>query len=137
MSNSHDNTPEEIATTHIEQVEKYIHLGQQVNLWKENQSAEVGRGIRMGWTVFGYLLYVLKNKKIPMHLTTKVYNISHLWSPDLDLTQANLHIIRKVQLAMDRQMIRIALGDEKRNSWTRKKTKVIDVAQYAARLKWK
>ena len=44
--------------------------------------------------------------------------------------------IAKTQRSMERAMLGIRLADRKTNEWIRKRTKVIDAAEYVAKLKW-
>ncbi|KAB0800387.1 hypothetical protein PPYR_06127 [Photinus pyralis] len=59
---------------HVEAVNDYIYLGQIIKINKENQPTEVTRGTRLAWAGFGKLKWVLKNKKIPQYLKTRVFD---------------------------------------------------------------
>lgn len=56
----------------VENVQNYIYLGHIMPPGKENQTQEISRRRRLIWTTFGKLKNTLNNKKIPMHLRSKI-----------------------------------------------------------------
>ncbi|XP_030766839.1 uncharacterized protein LOC115890677 [Sitophilus oryzae] len=74
ITNTDENITTRINQEKIERVEEYIYLGQMIKLKKENQTAEIKRRVRLAWAAFGKLSYILKNKRYPQYLKTKVYN---------------------------------------------------------------
>ncbi|CAG9835439.1 unnamed protein product [Diabrotica balteata] len=142
ITNTDEDITMRIGQDEIEQVKDYIYLGQTIKLNKENQTAEIKRRVRLAWAAFGKLSYILKNKRYPQHLKTKVYNqcvlpVLTYGSQTWTFTKANMDKIIKTQRAMERQMLHIRLMDKKRNEWIREKTKVRDVRQEVAKLKWR
>lgn len=142
MTNTDENTAITMGENTIEQVGEYIYLGQLIKLNKENQTAEIKRRVRLAWAAFGKLSFVLKNKKYPQYLKTRIFNQcilpvltygSQVWT----LTKANIDKIAKAQRSMERQMLHIKLQDRKRNEYIREVTKVRDATEQIAKLKWK
>ena len=125
----------------ISETNQYVYLGQLVKLNKENQTEEIRRRIRLSWAAFGKLSFILKNKKYPQYLKSKIFNQrilpvmpygAQVWT----LTKSNMDRIAIAQRSMERQMLHIRLTDKKKNEWIRAKTKVADVRTEAAKLKW-
>lgn len=131
-----------IDNTTIENVDHYIYLGHKIKLGKENQNAEIKRRIHLAWVAFGKLNYIFKDKKVPLHLKRKAYNSCIL--PVITYGLETMAITRKVaeqlkvtQRAMERVMLGITLRDKVRNRQLRDKTKITDVIERVASLKWR
>ena len=142
MTNTEESATINFGTNTIEQTEEYIYLGQLVKLNKENQTVELKRRIRLAWVAFGKLSFILRNKKYPQYLKTRVYDQcvlpvltygSQVWT----FTKANMDKIAKTQRSMERQMLGIKLSDRKRIEWIRERTKVRDARVEVAGLKWR
>lgn len=124
----------------IERVDKYVYLGHEMKVGKENQEAEVKRRVTAGWSAFGKLNQVWKTK-IPSELKAKVFNQcvipamtygTETWV----LTKAIMNRMRVAQRAMERKMVGVTLADRKTNEWLRERSKVEDIATRIARQKW-
>lgn len=125
----------------IENVEEYIYLGQTVRLDRESQAKESKRRSKLAWAAFGKLSFILRSNNIQQHLKTKVFNqcilpIMTYGTENWSLTKAHLQKLAVTQRAMERAMLGISLSDKKKNTWIRQKTKVIDVLEKIASLKW-
>jgi hypothetical protein len=125
----------------IQKVDKYIYLGQELKVTKENQLTEIHRRVRLGWAAFKKLDYILKNKKIPQNLKTKVFDQCILpvltygcqtWT----LTKEIVNKLHVTQRAMERAMLGISLRDRRRNEWIRGVTRVTNIVQRVTELKW-
>ena len=131
-----------IDNTIIENVDHYIYLGHNIKLGKENQNAEIKRRIQLAWVAFGKLNYIFKDKKVPLYLKRKVYDSCVL--PVITYGLETTAITRKVaeqlrvtQRAMERVMLGFTLRDKIRNSQLRDKTRITDVIERVASLKWR
>jgi len=62
-----------IEETVIEKVEKYIYLGREMRMSRNNQTAELLRRRIIGWAAFGKLCDIFK-AKVPMKLKRKAFN---------------------------------------------------------------
>lgn len=141
MTNTEDVINIELEQSALEQVEDCIYLGQRITLNKENQEIEIKRRTKQAWAAFGRLNYILKNVKIPQHLRSKVFDSCILpvltyGAQTWTMTKRNIDKLIKTQRAMERQMLHVTLKDKKRNTWIRQRTKVTDVRDRSARLKW-
>jgi hypothetical protein len=59
----------------LEVVQKYVYLGQTLQLGRNNFEDEVNRRIQLGWAAFGKLRRVFSSS-IPQSLKTKIFNRS-------------------------------------------------------------
>jgi hypothetical protein len=57
----------------LEVIQKYVCLGQTLQLSRNNFKGEVNRRIQLGWAAFGKLRRVLSSP-VPQSLKTKVFN---------------------------------------------------------------
>jgi endonuclease/exonuclease/phosphatase family metal-dependent hydrolase len=140
MTNIEDDTIIKIGNEVIEVVENYKYLGHNLKLGLANQTAEVTRRIGLGWAAFGKLNYIFKSK-MNNSLKRKVFDSCVLpvltyGAETLTLTRASSNKLRVAQRAMERCMLGITLRDKKSNEWIRQQTKVVDVMQRIASLKW-
>ena len=112
-----------------------------MKLNRENQEAEIVRKIKLSWAAFGKLRGILENKNLAQHQNTRVFDMcllpamtygSQMWT----MTKRNMDRLIRTQRAMERIMLHITLRDRKRNTWIRARTRVTDVRERAARLKW-
>lgn len=125
----------------IENVDQYIYLGHAVKLGKENQTVEIGRRIALTWSAFGKLQYIFKDLNMPISLKRKVYEAcilpgSTYGLETATLTERSVKRLRTTQRAIERRMLGISLRDRVRNEIIRQKTKVTDIIERAAHLKW-
>lgn len=139
-NNQEDRRDIVINDTVIERVDKYIYLGHEIRVGKENQEAEVRRRITAGWSAFGKLNQVWKTK-IPLELKAKVFNQCVLPAMTYGtetwvLTKAIMNKMKVAQRAMERKIVGITLADRKTNEWLRKRSKVEDIAIRIASQKW-
>ncbi|CAH2103241.1 unnamed protein product [Euphydryas editha] len=56
----------------LEQVKKYVYLGQQIQLGRDFLTADIERRIHLGWAAFGKLRCVFQSK-LPQSLKSKVF----------------------------------------------------------------
>lgn len=130
-----------IQDNNIECVNEYIYLGHTIKLGKENQHAEINRRIRLTWAAFGKLGHILKNNMIPINLKRKVYNtcvlpVQTYGLETISLTKAFANKLLTTQRAMERSMLGISLRDKIRSEDIRRQTRVADIIQEAAKMKW-
>ncbi|CAH2266632.1 jg19819 [Pararge aegeria aegeria] len=142
MSNAHvPLQPVIVENTALEIVDEYVYLGHTIQLGRSHFEKEVNRRIQLGWAAFGKLRAIFSSK-IPQCLKTKVfeqcvlpvmtYYGSETWSLTMDLIRR----LRVTQRAMERAMLGVSLRDRIRNVEIRRRTKVTDIAQGVAKLKW-
>lgn len=139
-------SPEQVAV-HIdgellEQVDHYIYLGHTIRLGKDNQGAEISRRISLSWAAFGKLGVILNDTNVPINLKRKVFDscvlpVATYGLETVTLTQRNAERLRVMQRAMERRMLAISLRDRIRNEEIRRRTKVTDIIQKVATLKWR
>jgi hypothetical protein len=126
----------------IEQVQEYVYLGHKIKLGRENLEAEVSRRISLSWAAFGKLKDTLCSKKIPINLKRKVYDscILPVSTYGLETKALNKNMAQRLwvmQRAMERRMLGISIRDRIRNDEIRRRTKVKDVVEKYASLKWR
>ncbi|CAH2239424.1 jg16849 [Pararge aegeria aegeria] len=102
---------------------------------------EVTRRIQLGWVPFGKLRDIFSSK-IPQCLKTKVFEqcvlrVMPYGSETWSLTMGLIRRLRITQRAMERAMLGVSLRDQIRNEEIRRRTRVTDIAQRVAKLKWK
>ena len=124
----------------IERVYSYVYLGHKLKLGLDNQTAEVKRRIGLGWAAFGKLRLIFKSN-MSNSLKRKVFDSCVLpvltyGGKTLTLTRASENKLRATQRAMERSMLGITLRDKMTNQWIRQQTKVVDVMEEIASLKW-
>ena len=129
-----------IQNEEIEYVTSYKYLGHTLKLGLDNQTAEIKRRVGLGWAAFGRLNYIFKSK-MNNSLKRKVFESCVLpvltyGAETLTITQASANRLRVAQRAMERVMLGISLRDRKTNEWIRRQTKVRDVMERIASLKW-
>lgn len=125
----------------IQRVPHYIYLGQMLSLDKNAQKEEIKRRIRLGWAAFNKLEDVLKGK-LPMSLKRRVYDqcvlpVMTYGCETWTLTVEAMEKLKVAQRAMERAMLGVSLRDRIRNTEIRRRTKLTDIAQRVASLKWK
>src|ERR1700748_1305792 len=121
MTNIDDDRDIKIGDTIIERVDSYVHLG-------------------LGWAAFGKLRLIFKSK-MNNSLKRKVFDscvlpVLNYGAKTLTLTKASENKLRVTQRAMERSMLGISLRDKMTNQWIRQQTKVVDVMERIASLKW-
>lgn len=140
MTNIDDDSEIKIGDTVIERVDSCVYLGHKLKLGLDNQTAEVKRRIGLAWAAFGKLRLIFKSK-MNNSLKRKVFDTCVLpvltyGAETLTLTKASENKLRVAQRAMERSMIGITLRDRMTNEWLRQQTKVTDVMERIASLKW-
>jgi len=140
MTNIDDDREITIGDTVIERVDSYVYLGHKLKLGLENQTAEVKRRIGLGWAAFGKLRLIFKSK-MNNSLKRKVFDSCVLpvltyGAETLTITKASENKLRVAQRAMERNMLGITLRHKMTNKWIRQQTKVVDVMERIASLKW-
>lgn len=138
---SSNNDPITIDNERLETVEEYVYLGHAVKLGKENQTREIRRRIGAAWAAFGKLKHILKNNDIPINLKRKVYEtcilpVQTYGLETMTITQKSAKLLRVAQRAMERAMLGISLRNRVKNEEIRRRTKIPDIMQRVAHLKW-
>lgn len=124
----------------IEFVDNYKYLGHNLKLGIENQTSEVRRRVGLGWAAFGKLGYIFKSN-MNNSLKRQVFDACVLpvltyGAETLTLTKASETKLRVAQRAMERIMLGVRLRDKNTNEWIRSQTRVVDVMERIASLKW-
>ena len=140
MTNIGDDREIKIGDTVIERVDSYVYLGHKLKLGLDNQTAEIRRRIGLAWAAFGKLRLIFKSK-MNNSLKRKVFDTCVLpvltyGAETLTLTKASEEKLRVTQRAMERSMLGITLRDRMTNQWIRQQTRVVDVMERIASLKW-
>ena len=141
MCNAHVSLhPVIVENSALEIVDEYIYLGHMVQLGRSNFEKEVNRRIQLGWAAFGKLRDIFSSK-IPQCLKTKVFEqcvlpVMTYGSETWSLTAGFIRRLRVTQRAMERAMLGVSLRDRIRNEEIRRRTKITDIAQRVAELKW-
>ena len=103
---------------------------------------EVERRIANGWRRYWSLKEAMKDKKLHIHMKSKLFNTCILpvltygcqsWA----LTQEMTNKLATCQYAMERSMLNVKKSDRLKNRVIRNKTKTIDVTLKIRRLKWR
>ena len=143
MTNIDDDREMKIGDTIIERVDRQrvdVYLGHKLKLGLDNQTAEIKRRIGLGWAAFGKLSLIFKSK-MNNSLKRKVFDrcvlpVLTYGAETLTLKKASENKLRVAQRAMERSMLGITLRDKMTNQWIREQTKVVDVMERIASLKW-
>ncbi|XP_052737833.1 putative uncharacterized transposon-derived protein F52C9.6 isoform X1 [Bicyclus anynana] len=141
MCNAHVSLhPVIVENAALEIVDEYIYLGHMIQLGRSNFEKEVNRRIQLGWAAFGKLRDIFSSE-IPQCLKTKVFEqcvlpVMTYGSETWSLTMGLIRRLRVTQRAMERAMLGVSLRDRIRNEEIRRRTKVTDIAQRVAKLKW-
>jgi len=140
MTNIDGASPIKIEDGEIEIVDSYKYLGHDMKLGLDNQTTEIKRRIGLGWAAFGKLRYIFKSR-MNNSLKRKVFNMCVLpvltyGAETLTITKASANKLRVAQRAMERAMLGVSLRDRMTNEWIRQQTKVTDVMERIASLKW-
>lgn len=139
ISNSQEDIT--IENTIIEKVEKYIYLGHIIKNEKENQTLEIKRRIQQTWAAFGKLSFIFKDKNIPIYLKRKTYDscilpVATYGLETMAMTKKVAEQLRVTQRAMERIMLGVRLIDKIPNTEIRRRTRVTDIMDKIARLRW-
>lgn len=129
-----------IENTQIEEVDKYVYLGHEMRISRDNQTCELHRRINLGWAAYGKLRYIFRSD-IPICLKRKVFDqcilpVLTYGAETLTLTSTSAKKLRVVQRKMERSMLGVCLRDHIRNEELRRRTGVTDVIKRIATLKW-
>ena len=132
LCNKHVNKDDEIVDEkQIEQVKKYVYLGQTVTK-DHDQVQEMKRRIGEGWSAFCKLANTMRDKNVPIRLKSKACNDCILpvmtygcetWS----LSNTQLEKLVTTQRKMERIMIGVVLKDRKNAGWIQKQSGVTDI----------
>ena len=135
-----DSTKITVGGTEIERVSKYVYLGQEMKIGKENQTNEINRRIRLGWAAYSRLSFVFQMK---LSVQQKAQIFDQCILPVLTygaetwvMTREILHKLQVAQRAIERKMVGVTLRDRKTNKWLRNQSKVADISKRIAKLKW-
>ncbi|KAL3271590.1 hypothetical protein HHI36_022065 [Cryptolaemus montrouzieri] len=140
MTNKNNNPVIHVEGQQLENVENYIYLGQKLTTKKDNMTDEITRRVSLSWAAFGKLKHVLTSD-IPHNLKKNLYNqcilpVLTYGAETWCLTKKLAQKLTKTQRAHERIILNIKLSDRIRNTWIREQTKLTDVMERAAQLKW-
>lgn len=138
---SQEQTNITIQNQRTENVEHYIYLDHHIRLGKSNQEAEIKIRTQLP-TNMGRFAYILKNNSIPINLKRKVYDtcilpVSTYGLETMSLTKKSAKKLETTQRAMERNMLGVSLRDKIRNTELRRRTKVRDIVEEVAKMKWR
>ncbi|MEG7521924.1 MAG: hypothetical protein M3H12_02325, partial [Chromatiales bacterium] len=135
-----NDTPINVNTTQIENVESYVYLGQRYTIRDKIQDKEIQRRITAGLAAFAKHRDIFKGN-FGTCLKRQVYNSCVLpamtygaetWA----LANQAKNKLTAAQSKMERSMLNITYRDGKTNIWVRERSKVIDVMEQVGRRKW-
>lgn len=103
----------------IQLVNRYVYLGHEVSISRDNQTCELKRRLTLSWAAFGRLKDVFKSD-IPVNLKRMVFDqcvlpVMTYGSETLTLTTATAKKLRVTQRKMERSMLGVTLKDHIRN----------------------
>ncbi|KAL0810833.1 hypothetical protein ABMA28_010143 [Loxostege sticticalis] len=126
--------------TTIDRVEKYIYLGQEIRMGKENQVNEISRRTRLAWAAYSRIEFALR-----MNITTEqkarifdacILPVLTYGAETWVFTKDSINKLRVAQRAIERKLVGVTLRDRMTNKSLREQSKVTDVVQRVAKLKW-
>lgn len=131
----------QIHNNRIELVHKYVYLGHEIKISRDNQTCELARRITLGWAAYGKMRDIFR-ANIPIHLKRKAFNqcilpVLTYGAETLTLTKATAEKLRVTQRRMERSMIGLTLRDRVRNEEIRRRTGVDDIIQRITKQKWR
>ena len=117
------------------QVTSFNYLGHEIRIGRDNQTCEMGRRIELGWAAFGKL------RRPQMCLKRKVLDqcvlpVLTYGAETLTLTRETANKLRVAEIEMERAILSITLRDRIPNDEIRRRTRVTDVVERVAHLKW-
>lgn len=127
--------------TTIEQVGKYVYLGQEIRMGKENQTCEIFRRIKLMWAAYSKLDFAFK-MKISAEQKARIFDqcilpVLTYGAETWVFTRDIIDKLEVAQRAVERKLVGVTLRDRKTNEWLRQQSKVTDVTKRVAHLKWK
>ena len=136
-----DNIPMVIDGQIVENVAEYVYLGQVLKLSQDCRTAEITRRIGQTWAAFGNLRHIFCNPRLPINLKRKVHDacllpVATYGLETIALTVRNAQRLRVMQRAIERRMLGVSLRDRIRNEELRRRSKIKDVIERIAELKW-
>nr|XP_013189558.1 unnamed protein product [Amyelois transitella] len=139
-SEQQNNIRIEVGGTEIEQVQKYVYLGQEIKIGKENQCNEIDRRIRLGWAAYSKLEYVF-NMNLTSRQKAQIFDqcilpVLTYGAETWVTTQEVIHKLGVAQRHMERKIVGVCLKDRVTNKDLRRRSKVTDVGRRVAKLKW-
>lgn len=126
--------------TVIERVTKYVYLGQEVVMGKDNQANEIDRRIRLAWAAYSKLEFAFRMNFTAVQ-KARIYDqcilpVLTYGAETWVFTKEILQKLQVAQRAVERKLVGVTLRDRKRNQWLRQQSKVTDVIKHVAKLKW-
>lgn len=122
----------------IEEVDKYVYLGQEVNM-RNDLEGEVSRRKRAGWSSFMSIKDILQRsipKKVRANLFTSTVMPAMLYGSETwSLTKAEENSLSVTQRAMERRMLGISIRDRVPNEVLRERSGLCDIAEESRRRK--
>lgn len=108
---------------------------------KEYLGTEIYRRTKLGLMAFCKLIYILKNKNIPLHLKKRVCDqcvltVNIYGSQTWTLTKSLVKKLAKTEWCMERSILHISFKDRKSNNWIKERTQVADIVKKITTLKW-
>ena len=115
----------------IEEIDRYVYFGQMVTKGQD-QVQEMKKRIGQGWSAFGKLDNIIRDKSVRMRLKRKAFNerilpvmISGCETWSLSNTQLEKQVT--TQRKMERIIVRVTLKIRKSTNWIRKQSGVTDI----------
>lgn len=124
----------------VELVDKYVYLGHEIRIDRDNQTCETKRRITLAWAAYGALRDVFKSS-IPLSMKKRVFDqcvlpVMTYGMETSTLTKKSASRLQVTQRRMERSMLGITLRDRMSNEDLRRRTRVTDVIIRIAKLKW-
>ncbi|XP_047998342.1 uncharacterized protein LOC125235798 [Leguminivora glycinivorella] len=139
MTNSKKRNPITVDGQPIHYVDEYIYLGQLVS-FSNRQDKEIERRVGNAWKSYwsmkelmkGNLPLSLKRKLVDMCILPVLTYGAQTWS----LTESQKSKLKVCQRDIERSILGVKRTDRIRNTTLRSKTRIADVGERTARLKW-
>ena len=124
----------------LQQVDKYIYLGQCFSLQEQTQIGEINRRISAGWAAFTRCKDIFKGN-FSVSQKRRVFDQCVLPAMTYGAETWTFHanIIQRLQVAqrkMERRMLNISYRERRRNTEVRKISQIEDISTRIKKLKW-
>jgi hypothetical protein len=124
----------------LQQVNKYIYLGQHFSLQDQTQIGEINRRISAGWAAYTRCKEIFKGK-FSIQQKRRVFNQCVIPAMTYGAETWTFHesIIQRLQVAqrkMERRMLNISYRERRRNAEIRSISRLEDVLTHIRKMKW-
>ena len=135
-----DNTPINLNSVLIVNVQGYVYLVQDYRLKEKNQDKRIQRRIMAGWAAYANHRDIFKSN-LAICLKRQVYNScvlsAMIYSAETwTLTKQAQNKLAAAQTKMERSMLNITYKDRKTNIWVKERTNVTDIINTVRKMKW-